>query len=173
MTSLQNESAAAAIEAAVHELDRAVNTITHCVEQLNDEQVWWRPSASMNSIANLMLHVAGNMRQWIIAGVGHIDDTRNRPQEFAERGPIGKDELVRRLRDTAAEAVVTLTNANPDDLLVRRKIQSFDVTGFGAMFHSVAHLCGHTQEIVHMSRCQLGDRYEFAFVPKTREQGAP
>ena len=65
-----------------------------------------------------------------------------------------------------------IANASTADLVGRRRIQGFDVTGIGAVFHSVAHFRGHVQEIVHLTRSQLGDAYQFDFVPKTPEQGA-
>ena len=164
--------AAATTNAAADELDDAVKKIAHCVNQLSDEQVWWRPAASMNSIANLILHLCGNIRQWITAGVGGVEDTRIRPQEFSERGPIEKDELLRRLDTTVTEAKAAIVNASAANLVDRRRIQGFDVTGLAAMFHSVAHFRGHTQEIVHLTRSQLGDDYKFDFVPTTTEQGA-
>src|SRR5262249_6271498 len=78
--------------------------IQHCVNQLNDAQVWWRPHPSLNSIANLILHLCGNVNQWIVAGVGGTRDTRNRPQEFAERGPMARQELRRRLDEVVRRA---------------------------------------------------------------------
>lgn len=154
--------------AAIDELGDAVEKIAHCLGQLTGEQVWWRPSPSMNSIANLILHV----RQWITAGVGGADDIRNRPLEFSEQGPIEKDELLRRLKAIVEEAKSAIANASTAYLVDRRRIQGFDVTGIGAVFHSVAHFRGHVQEIVHLTRTQLGDAYQFDFVPKTPEQGA-
>lgn len=158
--------------AAIDELGDAVKKIAHCLGQLASDQVWWRPSHSMNSIANLILHLCGNVRQWITAGVGSADDIRNRPLEFSEQGPIEKDELLRRLGATVEEAKGAIANASTADLVDRRRIQGFDVTGIGAVFHSVAHFRGHVQEIVHLTRSQLGDAYQFDFVPKTPEQGA-
>jgi uncharacterized damage-inducible protein DinB len=171
------ESTAEAIAAAVAkeagaELDDALLKIKHCMRQLTDEQVWWRPAASMNSIANLILHVCGNLRQWITSGVGGAEDARDRPKEFSERDPIAKNELLRRLDVAVAEAKAALANASATDLLQQRRIQGFDVTGLGAIFHSVSHFRGHTQEIIHMTRCLLADDYKFAFVPTTPEQGA-
>lgn len=157
---------------ASDELDDAVGKIRHCLKQLSDEQVWWRPAASMNSIGNLILHLCGNIRQWLTSGVGGAEDNRNRPKEFSEAGPIAKDELLRRLDAAVSEAKAAIAQATPANLLKRRRIQSFDTTGIGAIFHSIAHFRGHTQEIVHLTRCQLGEDYEFAFVPTTPEQGA-
>jgi len=158
--------------AAIEELDDAVKKITHCLSQLDGEQMWWRPSPAMNSIANLILHLCGNVRQWVTAGLGGANDIRKRPLEFSERGPLEKDELLRRLKATIDEANRAIANASAADLVARRRIQGFDVSGIGAIVHSVAHFRGHVQEIVHLTRMQLGDAYRFDFVPTTLEQGA-
>jgi len=167
------EFANATATAAAGELDNAVKRIIHCLNQLSDEQIWWRPFPSMNSIGNLILHLRGNVRQWIISGVGGAEDTRDRPREFSERGPIAKGELIGALESTIAGAKQVLSDAASTDLLADRRIQGFDVTGIAAIFHSVAHFQGHVQEIVHLTRCELGDDYRFEFVPTTPEQGAP
>jgi len=158
--------------AANHELTKALERIKHCLNQLTDEQVWQRPIESMNSIGNLILHLCGNLRQWIVAGVGGEQDVRQRPQEFSERGPISKVELVRRLNEIVVQAQDGLRKASAQDLLRRRCIQGFDVNGLEAIFDSVPHFRGHAQEIVHMTRLQLGDAYQFAWTPTTPEQGA-
>lgn len=154
------------------ELDAAVRTIHHCLDQLTVEQVWWRPAEETNSIGNLILHLCGNLRQWIVSGIGGSPDDRIRPAEFSERGPIPSDELMRRLRETVVAARTALEEATKENLLRVRRIQSFETTGVGAVIHSVSHFRGHTQEIVHLTRGQLGDEYRFSFVPKTPEQGA-
>jgi hypothetical protein len=169
-----DELAAAVGTAAAHELTSALNRIKHCLEQLHDEQVWWRFHPSLNSIGNLILHLCGNVRQWIVLGIGDASDIRNRPAEFAERGPIPKDELVRRLEMVVEEAKRVLAAVTAEQLLRLRvrRIQGFDVSGLTAIFDSVPHFRGHTQEIVHMTRLQLGDGYRFAWQPTTPEQGA-
>ena len=155
------------------ELESAAGRIKHCLAQLQDEQIWRRPTPSMNSIANLILHVCGNVGQWINAGIGGGEDKRDRPKEFSAQNSVSRDDLLGHLDTTLTQAKATLVNASPADLLEKRRIQGFDVTGMQAVFESVAHFRGHTQEIVHIARCQLGDDYEFAFVPSTPEQGAP
>jgi len=167
------EVAAAVAKEAADELEDAVGKIKHCVRQLSEQQVWWRPADSMNSIGNLILHLCGNVRQWITCGVGGAEDRRDRPREFSKRGPIPTGELLGRLDAAVAEAREALAKATAADLLAPRRIQGFEVTGMQATFESVAHFRGHTQEIVHLTRFQLGDAYEFAFVPTSPEQGAP
>ena len=150
----------------------AADRIKHCLDQLTDEQVWRRSSESINSIGNLILHLSGNARQWIVAGIGGAPDVRQRPKEFSERGPIAKAELLRRLDEVVAEARAVLGKASAQDLLRKRSIQGFNVTGVEAIFDSVPHFKGHTQEIVHMTRCLLGDAYRFAWTPSTPQEGA-
>jgi uncharacterized damage-inducible protein DinB len=147
--------------------------IQHCVGQLDDDQVWWRPREGMNSIANILLHLCGNVRQWIIAGVPRTPDTRDRPREFAEREPIPKKELLRRLDAVVREADAVLAAVTDAQLLEPRRIQGFDETVLSATFDTLAHFNGHTQEIVYVTRLQLGDAYKLAWVPATPEQGAP
>ena len=147
--------------------------IRHCLDQLDDGQVWWRPRPSMNSIANLVLHLCGNLRQWIVSGVSGAADVRDRPAEFAERALTPKAELLRRLDAVVAEADAGLAAVADARLLDPRRIQGFEETLLSAVFDSLSHLAGHTQEIVHLTRLQLGDRYRFAWTPATPEQGAP
>ena len=158
--------------AASRALTSGVDRIKHCLGQLTDEQAWWRPSESMNSIGNLILHLCGNVRQWIVAGIGGEPDVRHRPMEFSERGPIPKSELLRRLDEVVGEAQEALSKASAQDLLRKRIIQGFDVTGIEAIFDSIPHFKGHTQEIIHMTRCLLGDAYKFAWVPSTPQEGS-
>lgn len=173
MTTTANELAAAFAEEAGKELDSAARKIEHCLAQLDESQVWWRPAEEMNSIANLMLHLCGNLRQWIVSGIGGVANDRDRPTEFSERGPLPKSELIDRLNRTVAEAKQALSAASAEELMRQRRIQGFDVSGMQAAFESVAHFRGHSQEIVHLTRAQLGDAYQFDFVPATPEQGAP
>jgi hypothetical protein len=168
-----DELAAAVGSEAGNELTSALGKIKHCLGQLTDEQVWWRSHRSLNSIGNLILHLCGNLRQWVVAGVGGTTDVRDRPAEFAERGPIPRDDLLRQLEAVVHEAKEVLSKLTARQLLEPRRIQGFDVTGLAAIFDSVPHFRGHTQEIVHLTRLQLGDAYRLSWTPTTPEQGAP
>ncbi len=168
-----DELAAAVGSEAGNELTSALGKIMHCLSQLTDEQLWCRSHPPLNSIGNLILHLCGNLRQWIVAGLGGTADVRDRPAEFAERGPIPKAELVRRLNAAVGEAKEMLGKLTARELLEVRRIQGFDVTGLAAVFDSVPHFRGHTQEIIHMTRQQLGGAYKFAWTPTTPEQGGP
>jgi hypothetical protein len=140
---------------------------------LTDEQLWWRPTEAMNSIGNLLLHLSGNVRQWLVSGLGQTPEKRNRPAEFSERRALPRRELWAGLEAAVAEAKLILVRQTAEDWLRVRRIQGFDVSGAGAAIDSVTHFCGHTQEIVHITRTLLGDRYRFAWQPESPEQGAP
>ncbi len=130
--------------------------IERCVAQLTDAQIWWRPNEVSNSVGNLMLHLCGNVRQWIVSGIGNATDVRRRQQEFDERGPIPRDELLRRLRDTVGEAVRVLADHDPGRLLEPRKIQGHEVTTMEAVYHVVEHFSMHTGQIILLTKAQTG-----------------
>ncbi len=145
--------------------------IEHCLAQLSDGQVWWRPQPEMNSVGNLLLHLEGNVGQWTVSAVENSASVRNRPSEFAERGPIAKAELQRRLKTTverAAELIMSIKTA--EELLAPRRIQGNDTCVLTAIYHAAAHFEGHAQEIIAMTRQMLGERYVFLWTPRTSEQ---
>jgi hypothetical protein len=161
------------LDEAREQLRKATGIVRHCLSQLTDEQISWRPHETMNSVGNLVIHLCGNVRQWIISGVGGEPDVRDRPTEFSERGPFHRNDLLDRLGEVVQQADAVLSAIAVSQLLEHRRIQGFDATGLSAIFDSVAHFKGHTQEIVHLTRMQLGDGYRFEWAPSTPEEGAP
>ena len=172
MASTDANLAEAYLAEAREQLTKAAEVIRHCLGQLTDEQLSLRPHESMNSVGNLVLHLCGNVRQWIISGVGDEPDVRERPKEFAERGPFRTIDLLRQLDELAERTDAVLRTVPASQLLERHRIQGFETTGLSAIFDSVAHFKGHTQEIVFLTRMQLGDHYRFQWVPSTPEEGA-
>lgn len=157
-------------------LDYSRDRLLHCVDQLNAEQLWQRPASgggsgsepAMNAVGNIVLHVAGNLRQWITVGcdpMQSLPDDRDRPAEFAATAdnPIARTpaELADHLRVAVDDAKDAIEFLNKDDLLEPRTIQGFTVTGMGAVWHSVSHLEGHAQETIFATRLLLGDAYRF------------
>ena len=126
----------------------------------------------MNSIGNLILHLGGNIRQWIIAGMGEAEDRRDRPSEFSEVGPIPADSLLKQLREQIDQAQATLAKLDAQKMLAERRIQGFELNGWGALFDTIPHFKGHTQEIVSYTRWQLEEAYQFHWKPESEEQGA-
>ena len=146
--------------------------IERCLEKLSDEQIWWRANEESNSIGNLILHLCGNARQWIVCGVGSAPDARNRDAEFEQRDLILRDELVTLLRATLSDVHTTLQSVDPSTLLEYRKIQGNDVDILEAVFHVTEHFSMHTGQIIMLTKMMTSDDlrfYEFdAGVPVVR-----
>src|SRR6185503_10252329 len=106
--------------------------IERCLEQLADEQVWWRANDKSNSIGNLILHISGNARQWIVSGLGGEQDNRRRDDEFAERRVLPRDELLAHLRKAVGDFDQTLANFDTRRLLDQFKIQGTMTTALAA-----------------------------------------
>lgn len=128
--------------------------IERSVAPLTDAQVWWRPNEASNSIGNLILHLSGNVRQWIVGGVGQQPNQRNRQLEFDEREPIPREQLLARLRTVLDEADVVLASLTEADLTEPRKIQGHDTTVLKAIYHVVEHFSMHTGQILWIAKSQ-------------------
>lgn len=126
--------------------------IEKCLSTLTDEDVWWRGNEESNSIGNLLLHLCGNARQWIVSGLGGAADHRERQTEFDERSPITKEDLLARLRETLGDVDKVLAEFDSGKLLLPYRIQSNDVTALEAIFHVVEHFSMHTGQIIMISK---------------------
>lgn len=131
--------------------------IEQAIEGLSIENVWWRANPASNSIGNLILHLDGNVRQWIVSGLGGETDVRERRQEFDARGGMDQAQLLRQLRATVGEADRVLAEIDPATLLEHRRIQSYDVTVMRAIYTAVEHFSMHTGQIILLAKMWKGD----------------
>ena len=126
--------------------------IERCLAQLSDEQIWWRPNEQSNSIGNLLLHLCGNARQWILSGVGGEEDFRQRQTEFDERRVISRAELRTRIKSVITKVDETLSKFDDSRLLESFQIQGTSVTGLEAIFHVTEHFSMHTGQIILLTK---------------------
>jgi uncharacterized damage-inducible protein DinB len=126
--------------------------IERCLEKLTDEQVWWRPNLESNSIGNLLLHISGNARQWIVCGLGTAADQRQRQTEFDRREVISREELLGKLRTTVSEIDDVLAGFDPARLLDEYQIQGTTSTALAAIFHVTEHFSMHTGQIILLTK---------------------
>ena len=132
-----------------------------CVESLTEEQVWWRPNQASNSIGNLILHLNGNVRQWLVASFNRQEDLRNRPAEFAETGSFSVTELLEILGATIQEASDVLARLTEADLLSRYEIQGYHVSGVEAVYQVVEHFGLHYGQIAYIAKSLSGQDLGF------------
>jgi len=130
--------------------------VVETLQRLSLEDVWWRPNEESNSIGNLCLHLAGNVRQWIVSGVGGAPDVRRRQEEFDERGRLSVEELASRLEGAVAEAVAVLAGVPDDALLKSLTVQGREVSVLYAVYHVVEHFSMHTGQILYVAKLRLG-----------------
>ena len=135
--------------------------IERCLGLLSDEQIWWRANPASNSIGNLLLHLSGNVRQWIVVGLGGAPDARDRDAEFAQRDVIPRDDLLARLRETLREADQTLAHFDEARLLDRFTIQGLEVSALPAILHVVEHFSMHTGQIIMLAKMFTEIDFEF------------
>src|SRR5579863_4587876 len=123
--------------------DRYHRRISKCLAQLSDDEIWWRPNNASNSVGNLVLHLCGNVRQWIISGIGRAPDIRERDKEFAQREAIPRAKLVAHLRATMREAGRALHRVNAEALTREYPIQGFRLSGLNAISHVYEQFSHH------------------------------
>lgn len=151
-TSEQNVSRAFIQNAREFLREEYLPKIERCVEQLTDAQIWWRPNPDSNSIGNLMLHLSGNARQWIVCGLGGETDKRERQTEFDERRTITRHELLTLLRKTVADVDEVLAGFDAGRLLDLYPIQGTEATALAAIFHVTEHFSMHTGQIILLTK---------------------
>ena len=151
-------------------LRQMTGRIETCLSGLAEEQIWARSSENENAIGNLVLHLCGNVRQWIVSGVGGRLDTRQRDAEFAARGGGGAAGLAAQLKETVEEAAGVLAELPPERLDERIVVQHYDVTVLEAIYHVVEHFSGHAGQIIFATKMLTGT--DLGFYRHLREAAA-
>ena len=127
-----------------------------CVGPLTPEQIWWRPNEASNSIGNLLLHLNGNVRQWLVASFNQSPDERDRPAEFAAAEGFSAPQLLEKLGVTMNEAGDVLKRLTEADLLAPYEIQGYHVTGLEAVYQVVEHFGLHYGQIAYIAKSLSG-----------------
>jgi len=137
-------------------LERYWPRLRTCVESLSEAQVWWRPNPASNSIGNLILHLNGNVRQWLVASFNREEDKRDRPAEFDAEDGIPAAELLERLGATLREAEDVLARLTEADLVAPYEIQGYHVKGLDAVYQVVEHFGMHYGQIAYITKTVCG-----------------
>ena len=145
-------------ERSIHHLhDEFLPRIERATIQLDGADLWWRPNPECTSVGNLLLHLEGNVRQWILSGLAEHLDKRVRSSEFEAVDGNDSTALLARLRSTVEEACDVIRDADETALLQRHDIQIFEgVTGLAAILHVVEHFSWHTGQIAWIAKLRTG-----------------
>ncbi|MCF8247481.1 MAG: DUF1572 domain-containing protein [Saprospiraceae bacterium] len=130
-------------------MEENVPRIKQCLAELTTEEIWYRPNENSNSVGNLVLHLCGNVRQWLLGGLGGYTDNRQRQQEFDERGPFPTSILLRHLDELMEEADKVLNKLNAEKVLQPVDVQRFTENGVSILVHVIEHFSYHTGQITY------------------------
>ncbi|XOV92357.1 MAG: DinB family protein [Bacteroidota bacterium] len=137
---------------SIHQMELNLPRIKKCFNMLSEEEIWKRPNESSNSIGNLILHLCGNIHQYVISSLGNRPDIRERDLEFATQGGYQKDELFIKLTETVEEALGIILDVPEDELLRKRTVQGFNHSGIGIVIHVTEHFSYHTGQIAFWTK---------------------
>jgi uncharacterized damage-inducible protein DinB len=138
-------------------LRQMTSHIESCLARLTNDQIWTRGASHENSIGNLTLHLCGNARQWIGAGVGAEPDIRDRNSEFSAQGGLSRSELLARLNATVEHAVATIDRVTAERLREEITPQNQTVTVLDAIYNVVGHFQQHTGQIIFATKILAGE----------------
>jgi hypothetical protein len=170
MTDHAPETATLFLEFSRHKLlDQYWPRLRSCVESLSEDQVWWRPNDTSNSIGNLVLHLNGNVTQWLIAPFQQLEDRRDRPAEFSRKDGITPAALVDQMEKTMASAAAIFSALTKADLHTHFDIQGYHVTGLHAVYQVVEHFGLHYGQISYITKLLLDS--DLSFYRELKETG--
>jgi uncharacterized damage-inducible protein DinB len=143
-------------------LEQLHGRIQDCLARLTPEQIWTRNSENENAVGNLVLHLSGNVRQWIGSGVAGLPDHRERDAEFDARGDDARGgkapgELTELLKTRIAEAAGIIREVPAARLTERITPQGHDVTVLEAIAHVVEHFSQHTGQVILLTKMLTGE----------------
>ena len=144
---MEHQTLAEFKENAIFRIDESMRMIQISLMNIDDQDVWDRPNSQSNSIGNLLLHLAGNIKQYGVSSLGNMEDTRRRDIEFTTNEGHTKDELFQHLYAVVENAKQVLSQANSEEMLRKRLVQGFNFSGIGIVLHMVEHLSYHTGQI--------------------------
>jgi uncharacterized damage-inducible protein DinB len=149
------------LQVSAKNLEQLWSRIRDCLAKLSTDEIWARGHENENAIGNLVLHLNGNVRQWILSGVGGAPDSRARDAEFAARGGVEIAELRERLESTMREAIAVIGKVTPQRMTERVTIQKYEVTVLEAIYHVVEHFGQHTGQIIFVTKMLTGEDLGF------------
>lgn len=135
------------VENAIYRLNENLRMVQISLNGVSEEELWQKPNSASNSIANILLHLCGNITQYAISSLGERPDIRERALEFSVNSGAKNKELLEKLTDTVFDAKSVITNCSLEKLLHKREVQGFSYSGIGIIIHVVEHFSYHTGQI--------------------------
>jgi hypothetical protein len=138
------------------------------INQLDERQVWLRPSSESNSVGIILQHLIGNLNQMICAGIGGAYYQRNRPEEFRDNQHPSKDEIVRTFTELGDSIQQVISDIQPDSLLSLKRIQDSDIPVMLVLYKALTHFEFHEGQILYIAKMLLNEKFAEIWVPKRK-----
>jgi len=152
MTNIKDKWVSEFLENSIYRLDEGTRMIKISLDSITESDIWKKPNESSNSIGNQLVHICGNMTQYIIASLGEQDDCRNRDKEFSMTHGLTKIQLIQKLEETVKNVKLVLNGCNKKQLIKKREVQGFNLSGIGIVIHAVEHYSYHTGQIAFWTK---------------------
>ncbi len=136
------------------------------VDQLDDQQIWFRPSSQSNSVGIILQHLIGNLNQWVRSGIGEVEFHRNRPEEFKDFQHPTKDDIREKFSKLGKQIQQVISQVSPDSLHSPKQIQNTDVTVMSAFYKAITHCEFHEGQILYIAKLILNEKYIDVWEPK-------
>ena len=165
---MNSEIAALFLDYSGRKLDQMAGCLTTCLRKLTDQQVWQRDGDHENAVGNLILHLCGNMRQWIMHGIGGNPDVRVRDEEFSLTGHSSTAaQLSELFATTVAEAREIIVKLPHQRLTERINPQNGEVSVLDAIYQVVGHVQQHVGQIILLTKQMCGQDLDLT-MPRPR-----
>ncbi len=135
------------IQACIYRINESTKRVAKCLDEIDETELWKRPNEHSNSIGNLLLHLCGNIRQYIISSLGQVEDTRERDKEFSAEGTFNKSELLTKLQQMVGEAIAVMESVDEAALIKQYSVQGYQLSGIAIIIHVTEHYSYHTGQI--------------------------
>lgn len=140
------------ITESIRRIEENTVKVKKCLDELTEEEIWRHPNASSNSIGNLIVHLCGNITQYVLSSLGGTPDTRERDLEFSVQGGLSGMELFSKLKITVSKAIEIIEGMDEQQLLLVQSVQGFDLSGLGIILHVTEHYSYHTGQIALLTK---------------------
>lgn len=171
VTALQRGPTPSFTRLASRYLREYLGKIRTAVERLDEDQVWWRPTPTSNSVGNLLLHLAGNLSMWILVGLAGVAYERRRREEFEADRSQSREDLLRGLESVVERCIEALEGVGDDTLATPIDVQGYATNRLGALFHAVEHMSYHTGQILMVvKQLTVDPAHPFELYPQHRDE---
>ena len=140
------------VDQSIFYIDKSTPRIRTCLDEINEGQLWTKPSPVSNSIGNIILHLCGNITQYILSALGQVEDSRDRPKEFSAEGGYNRSELISKLEKTVLDANEVIKSMDENRLLKIYKVQGEELSGVGIIVHVTEHYSYHTGQVAFYTK---------------------